>query len=172
MGLKWGFLSLPSLFCWDFIYLGMEEGKMSKSLKCCLSASWETGRQSVREQSFSGRLITYHLLSQSVSEVTRRFGSFDPHPHAYTHTSYYTMNTSLLFHGNSLLYWKLQYNQKAHSLVCMTFSFVHKAIGSLVPAAARLCCCVQWESEKGERPESESRMAAGNLKKKPLHTYM
>lgn len=55
--------------------------------------------------------------------------------------------------------------------------FLDKTIGSLAPAAARLFCCVQWEREKEERPESESRMAAGNLEKKNkkpknLHTYM
>lgn len=50
--------------------------------------------------------------------------------------------------------------------------FLDKAIGSLAPAAARLCCCVQRERAKGERPESESRMAAGNLEKKaPAHLH-
>lgn len=48
--------------------------------------------------------------------------------------------------------------------------FLNKAIGSLAPAAARLCCCVQWERESGERPESESCMAAGNLEKRRFCT--
>lgn len=50
--------------------------------------------------------------------------------------------------------------------------FSDGAIGSSAPAAARSCCFVQRERGEGERRESESRMAAGNLEQKaPAHLH-
>ena len=86
------------------------------------------------------------------------------------------MNTLRSFHESTLLDWELPYNQKLALHFIMTFkNFLDKTIGSLASARARLCCFAQWERERerGERRESESHMAAGNLgeKKAPEHLH-
>ena len=127
------------------------------------------GSQIGRKQPSSGSLITAHLLSQSVRSPDvllqiQRFlwkpflldGSFDSHSPSNTHSHHHNEHL-IIFSWEQFIRLETAVLRK----VCFPdnhdiLMFLNKAIGSLPPAAARLCCCVQWERERPERDRNLS----------------
>lgn len=172
---------------WPLLHCLFCNSSFSQSHWCAVGFK-PNGSQSGRKQLYSGSLITAHLLSQSVRSpdvllqiqwcLWKQFlldGSFDTHPPSKTHMQHHSLLITKWTFYNLFMEQFMRLETAVLRKVCFPvrhdiLMFLNKAIGSLAPAAARLCYCVQWERESGERPESESCMAAGNLEKRRFCT--